>query len=125
VTLPASISRIFLPERFTTANLACERASAATDELNRLIAAAEAREAVQQIEEQAAEAARAKERLTTIFSEIDSRTEQIKLLFVDAVAPLSTLARWNRLAEKTGQADRRIAFTDPVAIKLRLVGQFK
>jgi len=108
-----------------SSNLACERAAAVTEELQRQLAEAESREAAEQIEQQAAEAMRAKERLSTVYAEVDARSTQIRALLGDAAEPIATLARWNRLAEKTGQADRRIAYSEVVAIKTRLQGTFR
>lgn len=111
--------------KIKTANRNVEKLGVAKTELVRLIAEADLREAAQQVEAQAAEAQRATEKLALIYAEIDSRATQVRALLGDAAAPVSTLARWNKLAEKIGQPERRIVYGDPLVVKRKLVGTFQ
>ena len=103
-------------------NLECERASAATDELGRLIVAADARENEEQIELQAAEAQRAAQHLTKSYAEIDRLADTIRVRLGEASSSAKTVARWNRKAEEISQPDRRFFYLDPATVKQRLAG---
>lgn len=68
------------------ANLDCERASPAADELARLLAAAEARENQEQIELQAAEAQQQAQQLIKSYAEIDLLVDAMKARLEEASA---------------------------------------
>lgn len=107
------------------ANLAAERGQAAIDELQRLIAEAEAREAGEQLEQQAAQAQEAGETIGSIYAEIDGLAAKIRALLGAAGAHADTLRRWNTRAERAGLANRRVVYADPAAVKQKLHGAFR
>lgn len=110
-------------EEAEEARLAVERGEALVEELDRQIAAAEAREAEGAREARAAAAQAAKVKLDKIYATIEHLTVQISGLLEDAKAPCRTLGQWNATADKHFP-ERRIAYKDATTIKSRLVGAF-
>lgn len=110
----------------TAANLQCERAAAAADELKRLIGEAERREAAEQLEANGKQAREAADKLGEIYREVDAAAGRIKALLAEAGKHAGTVAGWNRQAEKHRlDGGALIAFTDPVVTRRKLHEAFK
>lgn len=105
------------------ASLDVERAQAATEELNRQIVEAEAREGAAEIEEQAAAAEAAVGKLSALYGKIDTGTVEMQQLFAEALPLAATITAWNHRAHKLGRP--RVTFTEPAVIKTRTIGAIR
>lgn len=87
----------------TAANLACERGAAAIEELNRLIAEADQREAEAAIETTVAEAEKAGRQIADTATEVDVATGALAALLGKLSTQTATLRSLNGPLEKAGR----------------------
>jgi chromosome segregation ATPase len=109
--------------KITAANLACERGSAARDELQRLIGEAEQREAAAAIEDAFGQA-------DAIRKQIDDATAELDQTVATAAGLLGTISghtvrlrSLNLRIEKAGRPTARV--TDPVMLRRRIMDKLK
>lgn len=102
-----------------SANLDCERAQAAIDELQRQIAEEEERERIAGIEAQADESRKAKSRLDELYDQLTNEATQMARLLGAVDEVTATIRIANRRFADIGRPDLKVTYTDPQIVRLR------